>query len=56
MGNVTKDQFIAVLNDAGVTEDKLPEIARVAISDGCMMYNPDDVSYAEALAILTRAF
>lgn len=44
------------LRDAGVTEDKLPEIARVAISDGCMMYNPDDVSYAEALAILTRAY
>ncbi|OPZ60147.1 MAG: NAD-dependent methanol dehydrogenase [Deltaproteobacteria bacterium ADurb.Bin510] len=44
------------LRDAGVTEDKLPEIARTAINDGCLMYNPDDVTYAEALEILKKAF
>ncbi len=44
------------LRDAGVTEDKLPIIAKVAVNDGALMYNPLDVSYDEALGILRKAF
>ena len=52
---VTREAVVR-LRDAGVTEDRLPEIARTAINDGCLMYNPDDVTYAEALEILKKAF
>ncbi len=44
------------LRDAGVTADKLPLIAKVAVNDGCLMYNPLDVSYDDALDILRKAF
>lgn len=44
------------LRDAGVTEDKLPLIAKVALNDGCLLYNPLDVTYGEALQIMRNAF
>lgn len=44
------------LRDAGVTEDKLPLIARTSINDGCTFYNPEEMTYEDALGILTRAF
>jgi alcohol dehydrogenase len=44
------------LRDAGVTEDKLPVIAKLAINDGSLTYNPKDASYEQALGILKKAF
>ncbi|MFA6450413.1 MAG: iron-containing alcohol dehydrogenase [bacterium] len=44
------------LRDAGVPEDKLEAIARVAINDGSIVYNPEDVTFEEALGILRLAY
>jgi alcohol dehydrogenase len=44
------------LRDAGVTQDKFEEIAKVAISDGAVIYNPEEVTYEDALEILKRAY
>lgn len=44
------------LRDAGVTADKLPAIAKLAINDGTLAYNPKEVSYDDALNILKKAF
>ena len=44
------------LRDAGVPEDKLPEIARATIDDGAITINPEDVTEAAALAILKQAY
>lgn len=44
------------LRDAGVTEDKLPAIAKLTINDGSLAYNPKEVSYDDALALLKKAF
>ena len=44
------------LSEAGVTQDKLEEIARAAINDGACTYNPEDVTYEVALEILKKAF
>ena len=44
------------LRDAGVTEDKLEEIAKAAIDDGCVTFNPEYVAYEDALAILKKAY
>jgi alcohol dehydrogenase len=44
------------LRDAGVTEDKLEAIAKVAVNDGALIYNPEEVTFEEALEILRRAF
>ncbi len=44
------------LRDAGVAEDKLETIARVAVDDGSLVYNPDNVTCEDALGILRRAF
>lgn len=44
------------LSAAGVTEDKLPQIAKLTINDGSLIYNPEDVTYEDALALLKKAF
>ena len=44
------------LRDAGVSEDKLPAIARGAVNDGALAFNPAEVSYEEALEVLKQAF
>lgn len=44
------------LKDAGVAGDKLPMVARVAVNDGCLMYNPLEVGYEDALRVLRNAF
>jgi len=43
------------LREAGVTEDKLADIARIAIDDGTVALNPEEVTYEDALEILRRA-
>ncbi|MBF0119447.1 MAG: iron-containing alcohol dehydrogenase [Desulfobacterales bacterium] len=44
------------LRDAGVTEEKLPKAAKIAINDGAVIYNPEEVSYDDALEIYKKAF
>jgi alcohol dehydrogenase len=44
------------LREAGVPENKLSEIARAAVNDGAVTYNPEDVTYGDALDILKKAF
>jgi alcohol dehydrogenase len=43
------------LREAGVTEDKLVDIANIAINDGTVALNPEEVTYAVALDILRKA-
>jgi alcohol dehydrogenase len=44
------------LRDARVSEDQLEKIARAAVNDGALTYNPEEVTYDEALAVLRKAF
>lgn len=44
------------LQQAGVARDKLPQIAGAAINDGAITVNPEDVTEADALAILEQAY
>ncbi|MBF0210146.1 MAG: iron-containing alcohol dehydrogenase [Desulfamplus sp.] len=44
------------LKQAGVTEDKLPQIAQAAIDDPSLVMNPREMDFNDALAILKRAF
>ncbi len=44
------------LRDAGVPEDKLADIAKVAVNDGATVYNPEEVTFDEALGVLRRAY
>lgn len=44
------------LGDAGVEEHQLEAIARAALNDGAMTYNPEAVTYEDALAVLRRAY
>ena len=39
-----------------VSEDQLEEIARMALDDGTIVYNPVEVSFEEALGVLRRAY
>jgi alcohol dehydrogenase len=43
------------LSAVGVTEAQLPDIARVAIDDASVSFNPRDVSLEDALGILKAA-
>ncbi len=44
------------LSEAGVTEEQLPVIARTAINDGAMAFNPRDAGYDDVLTLLRQAF
>lgn len=44
------------LKEAGVPEEKLPEIAKGALNDGSMIHNPKEVSFEDCLEILKRAY
>jgi alcohol dehydrogenase len=44
------------LRDAGVAEAQLEAIAKAAINDGAVTYNPEEVGYEDALRILRQAF
>lgn len=44
------------LHDAGVTEDQLETIAKTSINDGAVTYNPEHVSFEDALEILKKAY
>jgi len=44
------------LKDAKVTKDMLHKVAKAAINDGALVYNPRDVTYEDALEIYRKAF
>lgn len=44
------------LKDAKVGKDQLEKIAKVAINDGALTYNPEEVTYEEALNVLKKAW
>ncbi len=44
------------LRDAGVTADKLPAIAKAAINDGSLAFNPTEADYQDALRVINNAF
>ena len=44
------------LSEAGIARDKLGHIARTAIDDPSLIFNPEDMDYDDALAILKRAY
>ncbi|MDO9108563.1 MAG: iron-containing alcohol dehydrogenase, partial [Coriobacteriia bacterium] len=43
------------LSQVGVTAEQLPDIARTAIDDGAMSFNPKDASLDDVLAVLEAA-
>ncbi len=57
MGKKLKDLsgLPTTLGDAGVKQDQLETIAKAAINDGAVTYNPEDVTYEVALEILKKA-
>lgn len=44
------------LKEAGVQEDMLPKIAKVAYNDGPLTYNPTEATEEEILALVKRAY
>ena len=48
--------FPTTLREAGVTEDRLEDIAKAAINDGTITLNPEEVTYEVALGILRKAY
>lgn len=44
------------LKEAGVPKDKLKDIARTAINDGSVAYNPEEIEYSDALFVLKQAY
>lgn len=52
--NLTK--LPRTLIEAGVHKDKLKEIARIAINDGSVAYNPEEIEYSDALFELNQAY
>lgn len=44
------------LKEAGVSETMLDPIARHAINDGSLIFNPEELDYDDALAILKKAY
>lgn len=44
------------LKEAGVEKKQLKQIAKVGINDGAVTYNPEELTFDEALAVLTEAY
>lgn len=44
------------LKEAGVSREKLPEIAAAALKDGASMYNVEEIEYKDALLLAEKAF
>ncbi len=44
------------LKEAGVSKDKLDEVAKASINDGSIVLNPEKVTYEDALSLLNKAF
>lgn len=46
----------ATLREAGVKEDQLPQIAKVAVNDGTIAMNPEEVTLEDAMMLLKKAY
>ena len=44
------------LKESGVKRESLPDIARTALGDGALTFNPEDADYNEILGILKKAY
>jgi alcohol dehydrogenase len=44
------------LKDCGVKRESLPDIARTALGDGALVFNPEESDYNEILGILRKAY
>lgn len=44
------------LKEAGVSKDKLEEVAQASINDGSIVLNPEKVTYEDSLSMLNKAF
>ena len=44
------------LKEANITKDKLEEIANIAINDGSILFNPEEIEYVDALELLDKAY
>lgn len=44
------------LKDCGVKRESLPDIARTALGDGALVFNPEESDYEEILGILRKAY
>ena len=44
------------LQEAGVPQERLEAVAKSAINDGAVTYNPEEITYDDALAFLQRAY
>lgn len=44
------------LKEAGISKEKIPEIAKLAIGDGSLTFNPVDMDYEDAIKILNKAY
>ena len=44
------------LKDTGVTEEHLEQIAKAAINDGSCNYNPEEITFEDALGVIKKAF
>lgn len=44
------------LKDAGVEEDKLEEVARIAMNDGALSFNPKELSFEEVFGVVKAAY
>lgn len=53
----TKDKLARSLSETGkVTRDQLPQLARTALDEGPILYNPVELNYEDMLALLERAW
>jgi alcohol dehydrogenase len=44
------------LKECGVKRESLPDIARTALGDGALVFNPEESDYSEILGILRKAY
>jgi alcohol dehydrogenase len=44
------------LEQAGVSEERLEHIAKMALGDGSIIFNPKQIDYEDALAVLRKAY
>jgi alcohol dehydrogenase len=44
------------LKEAGISKEKIPEIAKLAIGDGSLTFNPVDMDYEDAIKVLNKAY
>ena len=49
-------QLPRTLKEAGVAREKLTEIAKTALGDASIIFNPEELDYKDALRVLNEAY